>query len=150
MRKRKLKLYLDSSVINFLYADDAPEYKAVTLDFFKNYLYSYDVYISEIVLLESERTMDLNRRKLLNNALEQYGLEVYGDLNNEIEEIANKYVNVPPYFSCKTTMRYTWSFAHITNSTYSFHGILDILLIFLNKLVSMRSMNRKVIQNVFI
>ena len=35
---KKLKVYLDTSVINFLFADDAPEKKEVTIDFFENYL----------------------------------------------------------------------------------------------------------------
>jgi len=89
---RKLKLYLDTSVINFIYADDAPEYKAVTLDFFENYLDSYEVYISEIVLLEIERTTDLNRKTLLRSTIEKYGLDVYNEVNKEIEELADKYI----------------------------------------------------------
>jgi len=30
---RKLKVYLDTTIINFLFADDAPEKKEVTEDF---------------------------------------------------------------------------------------------------------------------
>ncbi|HPZ10241.1 MAG TPA: hypothetical protein PL110_19280 [Candidatus Eremiobacteraeota bacterium] len=33
---RKLKLYLDTSVINFLFADDAPEKQRVTQEFFED------------------------------------------------------------------------------------------------------------------
>jgi len=29
--ERKLKIYLDTSVINFLFADDAPDLKSITL-----------------------------------------------------------------------------------------------------------------------
>ena len=32
-----IKVYLDTSVINFLYAEDAPEKKEVTLEFFNVY-----------------------------------------------------------------------------------------------------------------
>jgi len=31
----KSTIYLDTSVINFLFADDAPEKKEITMDFFK-------------------------------------------------------------------------------------------------------------------
>ncbi len=33
---KKLKVYLDTSVINFLFADDTPELKTATIDFFEN------------------------------------------------------------------------------------------------------------------
>jgi hypothetical protein len=34
---RKLKVYLDTSVINFVYADDAPDFKKATVEFFARY-----------------------------------------------------------------------------------------------------------------
>jgi len=49
----KLKIYLDTSVINFLFADDAPEFKEITKDFFEKYITEYDVYISDIVIFDS-------------------------------------------------------------------------------------------------
>ena len=33
-----ISIYLDTSVINFLFADDAPEKKEVTVDFFNNFI----------------------------------------------------------------------------------------------------------------
>lgn len=65
---RKFKLYLDTSVLNFLYADDVPEFKKVTEDFFENYVKKgkYIVYISDVVIREIEKTKDKNRKiKLL-------------------------------------------------------------------------------------
>ena len=46
---KKLKLYLDTSVLNFIFAEDAPDFKNVTIDFFENYVAKgkYDVYISD-------------------------------------------------------------------------------------------------------
>ena len=32
------KIYLDTSVISFLYADDAPEKQEITIDFFDNFI----------------------------------------------------------------------------------------------------------------
>ncbi len=50
---RHLKLYLETSVWNFVFADDAPEKKAVTCRFFDNLgTTPYLSYASETVLLE--------------------------------------------------------------------------------------------------
>ena len=38
---KKLKIYLDTSIISFLYADDAPEKQSITVEFFKKYLSVY-------------------------------------------------------------------------------------------------------------
>ncbi len=48
---RKFQIYTDTSVINFLFADDAPEKKGVTEDFFENYPAEnmYDTFISEFL-----------------------------------------------------------------------------------------------------
>ncbi len=89
---RKLKVYLDTSVINFLYAEDAADYMKVTKEFFDSYLDSYEVYISEIVLLEIERTTDTVRKKLLHSVIAQYGIEIYGEVNEEIQSLAEKYI----------------------------------------------------------
>ena len=61
---RKLKLYLDTSVINFLFADDAPELQKITIAFFNNFVQEnkYDVYISEITNLEISRTTDTKKK----------------------------------------------------------------------------------------
>ena len=34
----KLRIYLDTSIINFLFADDAPEKKEITVDYFDKYV----------------------------------------------------------------------------------------------------------------
>ena len=50
---RKLKVYLDTSVVSYLYQVDAPEKMQNTLDLwklFKNKV--YEVYISDIVIRE--------------------------------------------------------------------------------------------------
>ncbi|MEI6126614.1 MAG: hypothetical protein WCQ99_08705 [Pseudomonadota bacterium] len=58
---KKLKIYLDTSVINFLFADDAPDFKMVTEDFFKNYVLrkKFDVYASDVLIREVEKTKDM-------------------------------------------------------------------------------------------
>ncbi|MFH1004843.1 MAG: hypothetical protein V1781_05045 [Bacteroidota bacterium] len=53
--KPKLKIYLDTSVPNFLFADDAPEKKDITIDFFENFIGKgkYHAFISEFVIAEN-------------------------------------------------------------------------------------------------
>ena len=61
---KKLKIYLDTSVINFLFADDVPEFKKITEDFFENYVKKgkYIVYVSNVVIAEIEKTRDKQGR----------------------------------------------------------------------------------------
>lgn len=46
----KLKLYLDTTIWNFAFAEDAPAYQATTLEFFKKVrLGIFELYYSEAV-----------------------------------------------------------------------------------------------------
>lgn len=66
---KKPKIYLDTSVINFLFADDTPDFKKVTIDFFENYFSEYEVYISDVVLLE----INIHKETLINAINEKEG-----------------------------------------------------------------------------
>ena len=90
---KKLKIYLDTSVINFLFADDAPEKKDITIDFFENFLDEYEVYISSIVIDEIDNTRDNKKRIELNQAIKKFGIREYENINDEIENIANIYID---------------------------------------------------------
>jgi len=61
---RKLKLYLDTSVINFLFADDVPEFKKITEEFFEIVKIGkgFEVYISDVVINEITKTNDIIKR----------------------------------------------------------------------------------------
>jgi len=51
---KKTKLYLDTSALSFLFADDSPEKREVTLQFWDILkLGLYDVVISDILLREN-------------------------------------------------------------------------------------------------
>lgn len=69
---KKPKIYLDTSVINFLFADDTPDFKKIIIDFFYNYFSKYEVYISDVVLLEINKTNDTEKRHLLLQVIEDY------------------------------------------------------------------------------
>ena len=89
---RKLKVYLDTSVINFLDAPDALEYQSITREFFDKYLNEYDVYISDIVLLEISKTSNLLRKEQLFSIISKYNLEIYNEVSSEVEELAALYI----------------------------------------------------------
>ena len=55
---RKLKLYIETSVWNFYFADDAPEKMEVTKEFFDLvHKGTYDIYISKVVVDEIREIM---------------------------------------------------------------------------------------------
>jgi hypothetical protein len=90
---KKMRLYLDTSVINFLFVEDAPDFRAVTVDFFENYAEHYDLFISDVVLLEMERDPDETHRKRLFAAVEKYGLVLLPDDEREtVIDLAGMYI----------------------------------------------------------
>lgn len=89
---KKLRIYLDTSVINFLFAEDAPEKMEVTKDFFNNYLNDYDVFISEHNLVEIYRTKNEIKKTQLLNAIEEYKLIAYAPINDDITTLAEEYI----------------------------------------------------------
>ena len=92
---KKLKIYLDTSIISFLYAEDSPDYKKATIDFFNNYLDQYDVYITEFVLAELDNTKDQILKDKLVNAVSKYNLKILDiaeDKREEIVTLAKNYI----------------------------------------------------------
>jgi len=85
---KKLKVYLDTSVINFIQADDAPELRDVTRKFFSDYVGTekYSVFVSPVVIDELNRTANLEKRLMLLDILDEYDL-VSLDLTEGYEEI---------------------------------------------------------------
>ena len=90
---KKLKIYLDTSVINFLFADDSPDFKKVTEDFFNNYvkLGKYEVFISEVVLREIENTPVASKRFKLLQIVKQYHLAIL-PLTDEAITLSENYL----------------------------------------------------------
>ena len=41
---KPLRIYLDTSVVNFLYAEDVPDFRRATEDFFDNYACRNELY----------------------------------------------------------------------------------------------------------
>lgn len=88
-----LKIYLDTSVINFLFAEDSPDFKRVTIDFFEHYVRRkvYQVYVSEVVIREIEQTSDANQKDRLLNVIAEYDLRVL-PLTDEANKLALLYL----------------------------------------------------------
>ncbi len=127
---KKLKIYLDTSVINFLFADDLPEFRKITEDFFENYVKKskYLVYISDVVITEIEKTRDEKKKKLLLEAIEKYSLRIL-TLDKTSDTLARIYIKekiIPPkkledahhiaIATCnQMDILLSWNFKHISN-----------------------------------
>ena len=88
---KRLKLYLDTTVWNFAFADDAPQYTEATLEFFKLVRWGrFDIYTSETVLVEVEDAPDKRRRQIaaLMGEVRPQRLELHG----EVERLAKEYL----------------------------------------------------------
>jgi hypothetical protein len=127
--EKKLKIYLDTSVINFLFADDAPDLKKVTINFFENNLTLFNVEISEILIAEISRTNDETKRQLLFSAIEKYNLKIKNSVTDEMSKFANNYIEagiIPKnkfedalHISFATFFEFdillSWNFKHLAN-----------------------------------
>ena len=128
--EKKLKIYLDTTIINFLFADDAPEKKEVTMIFFENYLDNYDVYISQVVIDEINQTPNLSKREALLEVISNYDLKfVNFGINDEVIRIAKLYIanNILPYNSYSDSLHIalavineidillSWNYKHLAN-----------------------------------
>lgn len=88
---KKIRYYLDTSVLNFIFADDSPEKKQITLDFFNRIrLENLEIYISNAVVDEVEAAPE-PRKTELQNLLRQYQ-PILLESNLEVEELTSKYI----------------------------------------------------------
>ena len=89
---KKLELYIETSTWNFLFADDAPDKRDITKEFFKILDRGiYKIYISEIVIAEIVRAPQA-KKELLENVLRKYApLEL--KITSEAEQLADEYIS---------------------------------------------------------
>jgi predicted nucleic acid-binding protein len=87
---RKYRIYLDTSVWNFVFAEDSPPLRDITLDFFDN-SGDFELYISRVVLAEIEQAPEMVRAKL-EELIRKYK-PVILEMNEETERMAAIYVN---------------------------------------------------------
>jgi len=95
---KKLKVYLDTSIISFLHINDSPEYRKATEVFFENVVAEnkIDTYISNIVIDEINETGDKNRRNMLLETFRKYTniktLIAENERANEIAFLGENYI----------------------------------------------------------
>lgn len=86
-----MRIYIDTSVINGLYAQDLT-IKADTIQFFKSVrLLNYHLYASEATIEEIENTPQESKKALLKKAVEEYRIEILS-MVEEARWLANRYV----------------------------------------------------------
>ncbi|OGW50854.1 MAG: hypothetical protein A2Z50_02875 [Nitrospirae bacterium RBG_19FT_COMBO_42_15] len=89
---KKTKLYLDTSVPSFLFADDSPEKREVTIQFWDTLkLGLYDILISDILLTEISRS-EIPSPQELEDKLSEIVLEIVS-VNEDVFSLAQKYVD---------------------------------------------------------
>lgn len=131
MIANKPSVYLDTSVINFLFADDAPQLRDLTAQFFDQSIAVgvYDVCISQYVTAEIGKTMDGLKKAQLLQVIADYDLRLIQDESPEIPALAQQYVDVGIVPQKKTddalhvafcTVRKldylaSWNFKHLAN-----------------------------------
>lgn len=92
MNVRKLKLYLETSAWSFFFADDAPEKRDITQEFFDSVgKGSYEIYISDVVLREINNAPE-NKKAQLAGLIEKYA-PVKLDTATEAEKLADAYLD---------------------------------------------------------
>jgi predicted nucleic acid-binding protein len=127
---KQLRIYRDTSVISFLFSDDSPDLRRITEDFFENYVRPgvYRVYVSDVAIMEIERTPDPAKRARLISVIREYGLTVLA-LTDEAIRLGEVYVAqgaVPPVkmddarhiaiATCnQADVLLSWNFKHLAN-----------------------------------
>jgi len=127
---KKMRIYVDTSVINFLFADDAPDLKRVTVEFFDQYASQYDLFISRVVLEEVEADPNLEHRAKLLDAVPRYNLQRIDTRREaEIDALAVAYIrkglfpgskfndalHVAYAVVCDMDVLLSWNFKHLAN-----------------------------------
>jgi len=89
---KKPRLYLETSVWNFIFADDAPEKREITLRFFDRIREGeYDIFISDLVIDEIMRADDEKRNALLKIVGEHKPVSLA--ITEESQELAEAYIS---------------------------------------------------------
>lgn len=88
---RKLKLYIETSVWNFFFADDAPEKRDITKQFFASIEEGlYEIYISEVVVKEINNAPEPKRTTLFDLISKYNPVEL--NTTQEASELAELYM----------------------------------------------------------
>jgi predicted nucleic acid-binding protein len=88
---KKLTLYLDTTVWNFNFSDDAPQYQIATQDFFTKARQGlYDLFVSDAVLVEMRGAPEPRRSKI--QALLEEIAPNFLSASPEVKRLADLYI----------------------------------------------------------
>lgn len=125
---KKLQLYIETSVWNFLFADDAPEKREITCSFFNKVKNGeYEIFISDIVIKEIDKAIDDKKHELLAKISEIDPIRL--EVNEYIVKLAENYIKdeILPQNKIEDAMHaaiatfyemdalITWNFKHLAN-----------------------------------
>ncbi len=122
-----MKVYLDTSVISALFDEKNPERKSLTKAFFQK-IEDFEVYISEISIMEIERTPDLKLQNKMKQTITRFSTL---SITEKVEWLAKEYIRhgaVPDSYSedsyhiaiaVLNGIEYllSWNFKHIVRKT---------------------------------
>lgn len=90
---RKLKVYLDTSVISYLEQDDAPEKMADTRAVWESLKKGdYDIFVSQVVLKELNDCKDLHKKELFFKHLHEINFNIV-DITEDTITLAEKFID---------------------------------------------------------
>ena len=125
---RKIKLYLDTSIPNHLFADDIPERKEITYQFIQNLEKNkeeFEIFISDVVLKELEKAPLNKNTQLLSTIKETTVLEITEEVDALTKEyikagvIPSKYEEDAYHIAITTVYNLdvlvSWNFKHMVN-----------------------------------
>jgi len=125
---RKLKIYLDTSVISYLFADEVPEKKAETQKLWQDIISNkYDVYLSDTTLFEIMKCSQPKRDAMIAE-LEKIKY-THLEINDEVQFLTNEYINngvlspnskddcshIAFAVSARCNVIVSWNFKHLVN-----------------------------------
>jgi hypothetical protein len=137
---RRLKIYLDTSVVNFVYADDAPDLQRITVAFFEYYASQFDLFVSEVVLQEIGRDPDAVHRGLLEEVLRRHAPVLLDcSRRDEVHALVSAYVQHGVFSAAKLDdalhaayatvyemdILLSWNFKHLANIRKE--GLIQVL-----------------------
>jgi predicted nucleic acid-binding protein len=86
------KIYLETSVLNFVFADDSPDKKADTIKLFEEIKNGrYAPFTSDYVKKEINNTPDRNKKEEMNKLIVEHNIKRLRK-TNEIKRLADEYV----------------------------------------------------------
>ena len=90
---RKLKVYLDTSVISYLEQDDAPEKMADTRTVWETLKRGdYDIFVSQVVLKELNDCKDLRKKELFFKHLREINFNIV-EITEDTIALAEKFID---------------------------------------------------------